>query len=516
MLHILVTSALVVLLAALPSGGQAAPKDGTLVIAYKAETPTMDPHTESSAVSNMRNRWVMQGLMHKTPEGKLITLVAKSYKWVDPKTLEFEIKPGIKFSNGEELDAHAVKYSLDRVHDPKVKSRQIDRLRIIAHKDAVQAVDKYRVRFNLAFPDAGFVNRMGNIGLIVPPKAYAAKEPIFWSSNQIGSGPYMMKKWERDTITEFEANPLFWDSQYPKVKRVVVKIIPEEGARVAALVKGEVDVVFDVPPVMFDRINQSGKARVVSKPGIRIFRVGFFNKHGGLFNDKRVRMAVAHAIDREALFKSILKDTAVDASTLLHPFNEGWGPFAKYEYPYKYDLARAKKLLAEAGHPSGIEVDFVVELGQYMKTKEAAEVLNGMLNKAGIRTKFVGLNLRGYRNYFRKHRDAPQKDFKPYLFMHSFGGGSGDSDLQLGAMASCKGAWSGWCDKEFDKALTATSSVLGEEEREKAFAGLARKITEDAVVVPIYRLNATFGLSNRVDWDPRVDERVMAWEIGLK
>lgn len=516
MLHILAATALAALIAALPSGGQAAPKDATLTIVYKAETPTMDPHTESSAVSNMRNRWVMQGLMHKTPQGKLIPLVAKSYKWIDPKTVEFEIRPGIKFSNGEELDAQAVKYSLERPLDPKTKSRQIDRLRVIAHKDAVQVVDKHRVRISLAYPDAGFVNRMGNIGLIVPPKAYSAKEPVFWSSNQIGSAPYMMKKFVRDTMTEFEANPLFWDPQYPKVKRVVVKIIPEETARVAALINGEADVVFDVPPVMWDRVNKSGKARVVSKPGIRIFRVGFFNKHGGLFADKRVRQAVAHAIDRGSLFKSVLKDVAIDSSTLLHPFNEGWGPVAKYEYPYKYDPAKAKKLLAEAGHPNGIDVDFVVEIGQYMKVKEASEVIAGMLQKSGIRVKYVGLAPTAYRNFFRKHRDKPQADFKPYLFLHSFGGGSGDSDLQLGAIGSCKGAWSGWCDPAFDKLLTATSSVLGEEEREKAFADLAKKMTDELFVIPVYRLNATFGLSNRVDWDPRVDERVMAWEIGLK
>ncbi|MEK6712053.1 MAG: ABC transporter substrate-binding protein, partial [Nitrospinota bacterium] len=311
---------LAALLAAAPAWTQAAPKDDTLVIAYRADTPTMDPHIESSAVSNMRNRWVIQTLMHKTPEGKLVTLVAKSYKWIDPKTLEFEIRPGIKFSNGEELDAHAVKYSIERVNDPELKSRQVDRMRVVAHKDAVQVVDKYRVRVHLAFPDAGFVNRMGNVGGLVAPKFYASKEPRFLASNQLGSGPYLLKKWERDTLAEYEANPLFWDPQYPKVRRVMVKIIPEEAARVAALVKGEVDVVFDVPPAMFDRINQSGKARVVSKPGIRIFRLGFFNKHGGLFDDKRVRMSVAHAIDRKTLLNSVLKGAAGEASHVLHPF----------------------------------------------------------------------------------------------------------------------------------------------------------------------------------------------------
>ncbi len=250
------------LLAAAPLAS-AAPKDATLVLAFKTDTPTMDPHTESSQIAIMMNRWVMETLMHRTPEGKLIHLLAKSHKWVDSKTLEIELKPGIKFTNGEDVDAEAVKFSLLRPFDPNLKSRQMVRFRVIAKKGAIEVLGKHKVRINLAFPDAGFPNRLGNIGPIVPPKYYSQHDPKYLATRPVGSGPYILKKWERDTVHEYEANPNYWNPEYPKVKRVVVKIIPEAGARVAALVKGEVDVVFDVSPPFWERINKSGLARVV-------------------------------------------------------------------------------------------------------------------------------------------------------------------------------------------------------------------------------------------------------------
>ena len=500
----------------LASPASAAPKDGTLVIAFKQENPTMDPHTESSQISNAINRWVIQTLMHRTPEGKLVPLLVKTHKWVDSKTLDLELREGIKFSNGEDFDANAVKFSLERIHDPKIKSRQRGRFRVVGEKNAVQVLSKYKVRINLAFPDAGFLNRLGNVGGIVPPKYYASKDPIYLASHPIGSAPYLLKKWVRDDHAEFEANPRFWDPQYPKVKRVILKVIPEDTARVAALINGEVDVVFGVPPTMWDKVNASGKAKVVMKPGIRIFRLGFYNKWGGIFNDKRVRMAVAHAIDRKTLQNTVLKGLAVDATHVLHPLTEGYLKPERFPYPYPYDPEKSKKLLAEAGHPNGIEVDMVAQVRSYLKDREAAEVVAGMLQKAGIKVNMTQLNNRGYRNAFRKHRNKAGDDFKPFLYFHSFGGGGGDSDLQLGAVAGCKGAWSGWCDKNFGKMLNDASSLTDPEERQKAFEDLTKKLTNDLAFVPLYRINETFGLSNRVAWDPRVDERPMAWEIGLK
>ncbi|MEK6709570.1 MAG: ABC transporter substrate-binding protein, partial [Nitrospinota bacterium] len=311
----------------------AAPKDATLVMAFKADAPTLDPHTDSSQLTYQFARWVMQPLMHRTPEGKLVPYLAKSARWVDSKTLEFDLRPGVKFSNGEDADAEAVKYSLRRIFDPALKSRQSDRMRVLREKDSVEAVSKYRVRLHLAYPDGGFLNRLANSGLIVPPKYYASHDPKYLAARPVGSGPYLLKEWVRDDHALYEANPTFYDPQYPKVKRVLAKIIPEDGARVAALVKGEVDVIFDVPPPMFDRINQSGKARVVSKPGIRIFRLGFYSLWGGALADRRVREAVARSIDRAILRKSVLQGAAVEVTQIFHPLIMD-GYLSPEEYPY--------------------------------------------------------------------------------------------------------------------------------------------------------------------------------------
>ncbi len=511
----LIAVAAVVLLS-VASYAWAAPKDATLTMGFKSETPTHDPHTESSQLSNMTNRWVMQTIMHRTPKGELIHLLAKSHKWVTPKILEFTLRPGIKFTNGEDMDAHAVKYSMERVFDKKLKSRQRRRMRVIskAKGGKVEVVSKYVVRFHLAYPDVGFVNRLGNVGVIIPPKYYSSKPLRYLATHPVGSGPYILKKWARDDHRVYEANPNFWDPRYPKVKHLVVKVIPEAGARVAALIKGEVDVVFNVPPAMWDRVNKSGVAKVVSKPSIRIFRLGFYNKWGGVLDNKKLREAVARAVDRKTLRESVLKGSAEDASVVLHPWTEGYRSPKDYPYPYEYNPALSKKLLAEAGYPNGIDIELMANTN-HLKTREAGQVLAGMLRKANIRVKLVQLSPRSFRNSFRKHRKKPGKGFKPFLFFNSFGGGGGDSDLQLGSIFGCRGSWSGWCDKKIEKMIDQASANQDYKKRDEIFSSIAKKGSDDLSVVPLYRLHATFGLRNRVDWDPRVDERIMAWEIGL-
>jgi peptide/nickel transport system substrate-binding protein len=193
---------------------------------------------------------------------------------------------------------------------------------------------------------------------------------------------------------------------------------------------------------------------------------------------------------------------------------EGYSSPSEFPYKYEYDPALSKKLLAKAGFPNGIDIDLMANTN-HLKTREAGRVRAGMLRKANIRVNLVQLSPRSFRNGFRKHRRKPAKGFKPFLFFNSFGGGGGDSDLQCGSIFGCRGSWSGWCDKKIEKMIDQASSSQDYKIRHKIFADIAKKGSDVLAVVPLYRLHATFGLSNRVDWSPRVDERIMAWEIGL-
>ena len=147
----------------------AAPK-GKVVIGMSSSPPTFDPHRVTGFPMHQHYPLVFDNLFNRDYSGKMIPALATSWKYINPKVLELKIRQGIKFANGEDVDAHAVKFSLDRIRDPKLKSRQ---RRIVATIKEIVVVDKYTVRIQTKKPDTFLIEPMANYVLIVPPKYYS-------------------------------------------------------------------------------------------------------------------------------------------------------------------------------------------------------------------------------------------------------------------------------------------------------------------------------------------------------
>ena len=484
-------------------------KDGTISITFGPEPETMDPHTSSSALAVTVHRYVFDTLMTRLP-GEAIPSpwAAKSAKAIGPQTYEYQLREGVKFANGEDVDAAAVKFSLMRPLDPKLKTVQA---RIFRGIDRVEEVEKWTVRVHLKSPDPTFLNRTANWGNLVPPKHYAGADPRALATKPVGSGPYRLVRWQKDEGMVFEANPDYWHPDLPKVKRVKVVAIPEMGARVAALLKGEVDIIRDIPAQFIPRIEASPRTRVVTTRNVRILHLGFSHEIGGPIQDRRVRQAIAHAIDRETIVKGVVEGKGALASQPLHQWTEGHDPGRKW--PYAYDPEKAKKLLAEAGYPNGFEIDFHSTVGRYPKDKEVAEVIAGMLRKVGVRVNHNALTWQAFVNRFRgKSRPGT----KPFLFYIGYGNGGGETDITLNALAGCKGAWSAYCNPAFDALIDMANSTLGLKERDRLFRRMTEALARDVSHVFIWQMDDVYGLAKRVDWKVRNDDRIYPWEIDLK
>jgi peptide/nickel transport system substrate-binding protein len=405
--------AALLVLALMPPGVAAAPQ-GTVTIAQGVDPTTLDPmnHQETPAGNLARN--LFDTLLER--DGNLalrLALAAELPKLVAPTTWEFRLRPGVKFHNGEPLDAEAVKFSLERVIDPKLKLRGATPFAPLSH---VEIVDPLTVRIHTKAPwpilDA-IVSSSG--AAILPPRYYRDKELTHVARNPVGSGPYKFVRWVKDDRIELEANESYWRGA-PRVKRLVWKPIPDDAVRVAALQNGEVDVAVNIPPHLANIIANHPKLFLSTAPSVRTIQLLYYTHqfdpqhklvgpYAGPVADRRVRLAMNHAVDVDEVIRTVLDGKGIRVASMLTDKHFGFDPKLA---PIKPDLARVKQLLAEAGYPGGVDMVLNAPQGRYVRDKEVAEAISGQLTKAGIRTT---LRVHEWGNYLNNmgyvHRAGP-------------------------------------------------------------------------------------------------------------
>jgi peptide/nickel transport system substrate-binding protein len=222
--------------------------------------------------------------------------------------------------------------------------------------------------------------------MMVSPTAARARGKAGFSQQPVGTGPYRFVEWRKGERTVVEANTQYWKGA-PAIKTITFRVIPEAATQIAELLSGGVDIIRAVPPDQIPAIERSGSARVTAT---KILRVVFLSLDGdgraakGPLTDVRVRRAVNHAINVDEIMAKVLGGKAVRTPAGNNPMVFGFDPNVK---PLAFDPAQAKKLLAEAGFPQGIELSLNTYTGSIVNMEQVAQAIQGYLANVGIRTK---------------------------------------------------------------------------------------------------------------------------------
>src|SRR6266852_3671995 len=220
---------------------------GTLVIANQSDLESGHPFLNYQHNAESVIRHVFDNLLEATPDGQLVPGLAESYRIVDDKTIEFKLRRGVKFHNGEDFNADAVKFSVERMQDPETKSGVAAGYKSI---EKVSVVDPYTVQFNLAQPDAGLLWALAYQLAALPPRYYQEVGIQGFAQKPIGTGPYKFVEWVRGDHVTLEANENYWQGSpkgMPGVKTGIFRPIQEESTRVAALQSGQVQIARNIP-----------------------------------------------------------------------------------------------------------------------------------------------------------------------------------------------------------------------------------------------------------------------------
>ena len=481
----------------LHAGSVAGAPGGGIVIAAPLLIQNFDPTNHQAASDYLTHSMLFDGLLNLGAKGKEPAL-ATDWKVSDDKlVIEFNLRRGIRFHNGDEFTGEDVQFTFHRILSPE--STHNGRKPIVAALDRVEVMDPYKVRFHLKKTWAEFFTsvRAGGTQAIVPKNYYEKVGDKGFQQSPVGTGPFKLSALQEGEFTKFEANDDYW-GQVASVKFVTQRLVAEPFTRYAMLERGEADIIMGITGPLLENIKSSDKLNTVSTRYSGTSIIGFNRQTNPEYKDVRVRMAVAHAIDRQAIADTILGGVCEPASHIFTP-----GTFGHEESieAVPYDPEKAKQLLAEAGIGDGYETDFSMHTQSFGSLPNAPAVLEAI---AGY-LEAVGLKL----NRIPRETGAWLENMRAGKQSGIFYGPNSvpdDGGTLLGEWYSYR-AWCGEpCNvmvKEYDEITDAVAVETDIQKREQMLKDWARMDRDRLEHLPLFWCSTPFGITQSITgWSP--------------
>jgi peptide/nickel transport system substrate-binding protein len=350
---------LIVMLAGSVLAQTAIDPDAELVVAMPDDTTNMDPRIGMGSIRSTYIRQVFESLVDVDAQGKALPGLALAWKAVGDTTWEFTLRRGVKFHDGEPFNADTVLFNLDRMFRKNLDKHGVKDVAAGTQFDKTfpfvtrwEKVDDVTVRVHTSEPSPTLWDFIGREPLV--PRAWTIKNGVdALNERPVGTGAWKLVEWRRKTSMVLERNDTYWGTA-PPAKRLRLQVIPEASARLAALRAGQVSLVDAVPPLDATVLAREPGIKVVSGPqklNCRLYLNGRlkqqFDSGGkdGLFADGKTRLALAMAVNREAIIRKIFQGYAIANASPVATVSYGYAA----QEPYSFDPKRARALLAEAG-----------------------------------------------------------------------------------------------------------------------------------------------------------------------
>ncbi|MFD2044607.1 ABC transporter substrate-binding protein [Ornithinibacillus salinisoli] len=468
--------------------------DGNLVIAQSADITTLDPQDSLSTNGERIFRNMYNRLFARNQDMEIVPEIVESYENVDEETWHFNLVEGITFHNGEELTAEDVKFSLERV----MTDQGLKEYPYFTQLAEVNVLDTYTVEIVTDGPMPTIQHVLAKSGADILPKEYVEEVGMDgFVENPIGSGPYQFVSWDVDSevvLEKFEdyyGEPGIWDT-------VTVRAISESSTRVGELLTGGVQLITDVTPNEWDRVNDNEGTSLVQGETTRVMLLMNRLTEGFATSDERVREAIDLAIDQQAIVDSVLRGSGVPVRSRVPEGVFGTNPDL-YD-TYVHDKERAKELLAEAGYEDGLEITLTAPRGRYPLDGEVAELIAVMLGEVGIE---VNLELLESGTFIDVYSENENEE----LIMIGLADGLLDASYSLVHYTIDRAAGqTDYNNPDVDQLFQDASRNLDEESRLEQFKEIQQVVAEERPHTFLYQDKVNYGVSDSILFEPRLDE----------
>ncbi len=460
---------------------------------------TLDPGNHRSRVTEGVLLNMYDALLARDDDMKLVPELADSYRQVDPTTFEFKLRASVHFHDGSEMTADDVAFTFDRLtRDGAMDGQTSPRKSLLGPLASVTIVDPHTVLFHLAKP-------WPNLPAYLPFQEIVSKAFVErvrtqgMATQEDGTGPFKLVEWRKgDQIVMqrfdgyYGGSPAVPPVGKARVDRVSFRFMPDNAARVAALLAGEVDIIDQLPIDSMKQVEANSATRVLTSASTNSFFIDLNNTHPP-FDDARVRQAANYAVDRQLVIDRLLGGLATPLNGLLNPQSFGFNPHLQ---PFGYDPAKVKSLLAAAGHPDGIDATLDIDNSQ----KDIGETIATMLTRAGIRTKVQLWERTTLAQVWSKPAGNGRE-----MMLRSWGDGALDPVGIFVPVLHSGGSGndSGYANKQVDALLDSAEVDSDEAKRSDLYEQAQAIVREDAPLLFLWLPKDVYGASARLkDWRP--------------
>ncbi|MCJ7871153.1 ABC transporter substrate-binding protein [Phaeobacter sp. J2-8] len=483
----------------------------TLRIASQGDATSLDPHSHNESFTNYFLANVYEGLVARDKDFEIAGQLAQSWEQVDAKTWRFTLRDGVSFHDGSVFAADDVIFSMDRALSETSNFKHV-----LASVESYSAIDDMTVEVVTKAPNPILLNDLLDLMILdkqwseangaAMPINLQAEEKAYSATNANGTGPFQVvsrAQGEKTTLAAFDG---YWGDA-GNVTEVVFTPINNAATLVSALLSGEVDLVMPLPLQDIPRVENGAGVKVVSSAEARTMYIGMDQwrdqiiespVEGNPFLDLRVRQAIAHAVDAQAIIDRVMQGQATLATQYLMDKVNGYNPdLTRLEY----SVDTAKSLLAEAGYPDGFEVTMDCSTDRYVNDGQICQATVSLLARVGIK---VNLIAQPKAQFFPK---VVAPDFGTSFFLLSwtpstmdalnvFQNVLGTRDLENG-----KGAWniSGCSVPEADALAAEAAVTMDATAREKMLQDAMALMVEDVCLVPLHVQQLVWGAAENID-----------------
>lgn len=480
-------------------------RDDQLIIGVDGDPHSWDPiATFLLSWSNVANS-VFEGLVNRDNDLKINPGLATSWDYLNDKTLQFKLRKGVKFQNGEDFNADAVVFTFDRLLGPEgKKGPQQSNYTSIDH---VEKVDDYTVNFILKTKDPVLITKLAGYGaVIVPPKYIKEKGQQYFAEHPIGTGPYKMTSYKKDSQVDLEKFDGYWQADKPKINKVVFRIIPESSTRLADFQTGAIDIMKNVEISQTETVKGLSYATLQNVASPTVYSLKFDVSQKPMDNVK-VRQAVNYAVDKEALIQQVLNGYGKEISTFQSTLSFGNNESLK---PYSYDPEKAKQLLKEAGVGSDTSLDMYIG-GSNATFKEIAQAVAAYLEQVGLKVNIKTVDSSTLTSDLVPHNKAG------HMYYQGWGGWTLDFDNTAYLLYHKGELWNpSFTDAKVDELMNAERSTVDQDERKAIFKDLTERLYELAPELNLYQSEAIYAVNNRVQgFNAPHDDRINLADVAL-
>ncbi len=481
------------------SPAMAGRSDGVLRIAAEQVPESFDAYFNNVHLGSIIAHHVWDHLIERDPDtGQHKPSLATAWRWIDDKTLEFDLRSGVRFHNGEPFDADDVVHTLNFVADPANRVVTQQNVSWIARAEKLSAL---QVRLHLKTPFPAALEYLAGPVVIYPNEYYAAVGPQGMSSRPVGTGPYKVVEAQPGRLVRLERNADYFRESprpAPTIEKIELRLIPDPDTQIAELMAGGLDWIFNVQPDQASRLRTRSRLTVMAGDTMRVSFLLLNRLEQSptpALRDVRVRRAIAHAIDRQTLLTNLVGPGGQLIHAICYPTQFG----CTDQVPkYAYDPVRAKALLTEAGFPDGFQTEFYA-----YRDRVQVEALIGILRAVGIRADLRYLQAPALRDALRaKKTPITQTTWGSFAINDSSAIVSAffkfsEDDVTL--------------DPEVRDLLIKADTTVDPVQRADAYARAYTIILDQAYAVPLFTLPTSYAFSSDLEFKPYPDQLPRFW-----